>query len=640
MKTWKVCGASMVGLSLFVAGCSSDSSEATGSSDDALVLSNGAGAGPELYAQDPCENPAAFASAHGFHLIVAASGEHNIVGTNGPDLIVGTGGDDTIHAEGGADIVCAGYGEDTVFGGDGDDYIDGGGDNDTLNGEAGNDLIHGRGGSDTIHGGDDDDEIFGDILDDTLYGDSGDDLLIGGHGTDVMFGGDGNDFMRGDTGNDAFIGGNGKDVASFATAMPPGQPEEVGGKAAPTGVKVDFKDDCAAAGDVGNGVKTHDGCAYGDGANEPLDSIEIVIGSPYDDVFISDATTVRYIGGYGNDTCDGTACGTALPAGAENKIFVTLDDTARDVGLIVHATDAAENINIVRDSGGFRVVPVSATLFAGPGCHADGAAVECGTTHVLRYVAAWMGDGNDTVNVAESASTPRAFPNDMTAHVNGGDGDDALYGGDEQDVLFSGPTGRDRLFGYNGGDALLSESRKWPAKTCTPAEAATDPHCDENKPDAVDYTDGTDELYGGPGDDQLVADYPCGSHYYSGGGGEDIAGFARSGSFDIKAQLGGAATITQSFHGLAFNPQLCDESRGTQIEGDLEILEASSGNDELWGNDAPNTIWGREGNDVIHGLGGDDTLLGLEGNDSLYGGAGFDTLNGGTGTNQIFQDAN
>jgi Ca2+-binding RTX toxin-like protein len=254
-----------------------------------------------------------------------------------------------------------------------------------------------------------------------------------------------------------------------------------------------------------------------------------------------------------------------------------------------------------------------------------------------------MDDGNDVVKLAEAAAGgSQSFPLDMTAHVNGGNGNDFLHGGDEQDVFFSGPTGEDHLFGNKGGDALLSESRKWPKKDCSALSAkqqAENPRCTENKPDAKDYTDGADELFGGPGDDQLVIDYPCGKHHYSGGSGKDIAGFARSGRFDIHAQFAGKASIATEFHGKAFNPQLCTVASATRLEDDLEILEAADGNDNLWGNDDANVIWGREGDDRIHGLGGDDTLEGLVGDDWIYGGAGNDKLQGAGGDNRLFQDA-
>lgn len=590
------------------------------------ALSKGAGAGPAVWEDDPCRAPAAYAKAHGYHLIVAAPNQHEIHGTAKRDLIVGTDGDDEIWGHEGDDVICAGYGEDIVHGNDGSDYIDGGGDNDQLFGDGDGDVIHGRGGGDHIFGGPGDDLLFGDILDDHLFGEEGDDLLIGGHGTDVMMGGPGNDYLRGDTGNDAFIGGDGNDVASFATAMPPGQPELATKPKNPiTGVKVDFTDDCAntgfAASDVG-GKSHHDGCANGDSGNEPLDGIEIVVGSPYADVFVSGGRKI--VGGYGDDKCDGAPCGSSGSAGG---VLVAIDPAPRDSGLVVMGTSGDDAIEIVAVGHVLRVRSSKGPLVAGHACRLVGAEIECSIGSTIRWIAASMDDGNDVVRLGVSASFATAFPRDLTAHVTGGNGDDTLIGGDEEDVLFSGPTGEDRLYGHDGDDALLSESRKWPT-AC--------PTCLEQKPKAAAYTDGGDELFGGPGDDQLVADYPCGHHLYSGGGGKDVAGFARSGRFGITAQLAGAASVVKDFHGIAFNPALCGKESGTRFaDDDLEILEAADGDDELWGNDRANIVWGREGNDRIHGLAGDDLLQGLVGEDWVFGGAGNDRLQG----EHLFPDA-
>src|SRR5690606_31973671 len=87
------------------------------------------------------------------------------------------------------------------------------------------------------------------------------------HGTDLLDGGGGADFLRGDTGNDAFIGGGGYDVASFATALPPGQPE--------------VKNDGTTNPITGVAIKS--GRSDGDGGNEGLGDIESIVGSPFTD---------------------------------------------------------------------------------------------------------------------------------------------------------------------------------------------------------------------------------------------------------------------------------------------------------------------------------------------------------------------
>ena len=209
-----------------------------------------------------------------------------------------------------------------------------------------------------------------------------------------------------------------------------------------------------------------------------------------------------------------------------------------------------------------------------------------------------------------------------------------LTGGDEQDVFFSGITGEDWLYGNGGDDALLSESEpSFNAAKLT-----------QNVP----YIDGADHLFGGDGNDQLVADFPCGGHEFSGGTGIDIAGFARSGNLPIHAQLAQAKATTRpskcrftDMHTIrravpGYNGAFCTVAQGTKFHPDLEILEASSANDLLYGNDENNMIWGREGDDEIHGLEGNDHLMGLDGNDRIYGEGGEDVLEGGAGNDQLF----
>lgn len=502
--------------------------------------------------------------------------DHKFIGTPGPDVIFGTPEKDEIYGGGGEDIICAG---------DGPDYIDGGGDNDYIDAGAGNDVVHGRGGSDTIWGGADDDILYGDILDDHIYGEGGSDVLIGGHGTDYLHGGDGADFLRGDTGNDTLIGGKGVgDIASFETAMPPGQGGGI------DGVLVDFTDRCVQDDDP---KKTkHDGCASGDGYREPLDGVEQVIGSPYDDKFVSRGGRTLH-GSYGNDqfdvTTDDTDSKGPAPAG-----LVFLAVALRDTGVVVRGTTGDDTLQVHGVGGDIEVT--GANLTPGSGCGPMQGGVRC--PGQPNFVAVYGDDGKDTIDVTGD------FRDEFIAHVSGGRDDDTITGAGEEDVFFSGVTGKDVLKGMGGDDALLSESEPFP----------------KGKPMAAAYGGGKDTLFGGDGNDQLVADYPCGNHEFHGGDGFDIAGFARSGDLPITAQLGGSAETKKPFHGRAFNPALCPDfmTWGTTIASDLEVLEAAGGHDELWGDDGPNTIWGRGGNDEIHPLGGHDDVRGADGFDQIW----------------------
>ncbi len=616
-----------------------------GQDDQALM--HGGGDGPPVWKDDPCDDPNLQTSA-GVKVSVQ-NGVHVFVGTGQHNVIVGTDGPDVIWGGGGGDIICGRGGEDEIHAGAGDDFVNGGAGNDTIFGGAGNDVLHGGAGGDEIHGGDGDDLVFGDLLDDKLWGDDGDDLLVGGHGTDEMHGGKGNDFFRGDTGNDSFEGGEGTDVVSFMTAMPPGEGEPNHPHAGDgiDGVIVNFTDPCVDANDPQQ--VHHDGCAFGDGKGEPLDSIEIVIGSPYADHFITSNPDTTFIGGAGddkfdtpnaakvhdgpgNDTFNGQPIGNPGPTGAPGKVFVYVEDHVRDLGVIVAGTTKGDDLSIHPNQHQLQVDGAGPTqLDAGPGCAMQGPqSVICNIPHTLRFVAAYGDDGDDHIKLTGN------FPRDFTAHVNGGRGDDQIRGGDEADVLFTGVEGQDWLWGMGGDDALLSESEpSFNALKLT---------------QQVPYTDGADHLFGGPGNDQLVADFPCGGHEYSGGDGIDIAGFARSGALPITAQLaqvGDNPSVKNPFYGRAYNPEydwtgahtpgaFCSVSAGTTFHPDLEILEASSANDDLWGNDQDNVIWGRKGNDRIHGLAGDDVLAGLEGDDAIWGDDGNDVLQGGPGYDTLY----
>jgi Ca2+-binding RTX toxin-like protein len=394
-----------------------------------------------------------------------------------------------------------------------------------------------------------------------------------------MDGGPGDDWLRGDTNGDDFIGGPGDDVASFMTARPTGK----SGKNAKTVVDIDLPK----------------GRANGDGADEVLKGIEKVIGSPFDDSLVGAAD--KLAPSHGNDLCNGSPCGygasPALP-------FVFVDARPRDTGVIVLGGTDDDHLVFSRENGDVVVTETSGgVLHAGAHCtQIAPTVVKCQPKAPLKYLMAFGDDGNDELTIEDG------FPRDFNAHLDGGDGDDDLFGADGEDVLFSGRSGVDRLDGGPGDDALISES-----------------YADDRGKSGKDYPGGADTLLGRGGNDQLVTDYPCGRHFYSGGPGVDIAGFARVGDRAIHAQLGGPVSKKANFHGKAFLPGVCDvDLYGTHLEDDLEILEGSKGNDHLFGNDRDNIIWGRQGKDLLAGFGGTDVLLGHEGADQVHGGDGDD----------------
>ncbi len=494
---------------------------------------------------------------------------NTLTGTSRPDLIFGGDGNDTIRANQSSDIICAGGGAD---------YVEGGSGQDRIYGEAGNDVLHGGMHGDWIHGDDGNDDIFGDILDDKLFGDGGEDLLVGRHGTEHMEGGRGSDYLRGDTNADDFIGGIGYDVASFATARPSGRAE----RGAPYVMQVDL------------GRRRADG----DGFEERVKGIEQVVGSPFNDQLTGKA---KMSSGFGDDQCNGAPCGF----GQAPLPFVYVDARKRDTGVIVLGGPGNDILQISHPGKDVSVFTPGATITAGPGCEQTRADfVTCNIPHPLRYVVAWGGDGDDEIKISGE------FPRDFESHLDGGDGNDKLYGRGGADIMFGGRHGEDRLEAAGGDDALISES-----------------YADDRAKFGSEYGGGFDTLLAGDGNDQLVSDYPCGKHYYSGGTGLDIAGFARVGARPIHAQLSGPINDgdRSEFYGKAFLPNVCNpDDYGTRLEDDLEILEGSKGNDKLYGNNRDNIIWGRQGNDLLLGFGGVDRLDGNEGADRVHGGEGED----------------
>jgi Ca2+-binding RTX toxin-like protein len=479
-------------------------------------------------------------------------------GTSGDDVLLGSPRSQMILGRAGNDHVCAGDGNDTVLG------------------QAGDDTIHGEGRGDTLFGGGGTDRIYGDILDDDLYGGPAPDLLIGGHGVDAMYGGAGNDLLRGGTNRDCLYGQGGSNAASFATATPPGPPGS-----GIAGVRVDLNDPTKGECPRGGG-----GRADGDGDGEVLKDIQFVVGSAFGDS-IRGRPGAGVDAGLGDDSCPdfgpgqaGCGGGDEKPAGTFAYIFESNTGTQPDPGLIVRAPQGVpdETISVSGSGGTVAVAVAGGALAAGPHCTSQGGSVaSCApATGPLSYVMVYGEDNADTINIGAG------LPPDATVDADGGPGDDTLNGSGAGEVLFGGDSaGSDALNGGGGGDALISEGG--------------------------DRASGPDLLSGGPDSDQLVTDYPCAGHTFSGGAGTDVAGFARS-TLGVRARLGGRATLAGGG---------CAAGSPTRILLDSEILEGTNLADRLTGSRKGETIWGRGGGDLLVGKAGADLLEGFGGADLI-----------------------
>ncbi|WP_366855650.1 tail fiber protein [Brevundimonas sp.] len=167
--------------------------------------------------------------------------------------------------------------------------------------------------------------------------------------------------------------------------------------------------------------------------------------------------------------------------------------------------------------------------------------------------------------------------------LNGGAGDDILYGGGSGDTL-SGNDGADQLRGGAGGDTLNGGA-------------------------------GDDLLLGGSGADALNGD-----------AGNDTVSYATSGA-GVIARLGQVG--------------IGGDAQGDTFTG-IEKLIGSAYADELRGSGGANRLEGGQGDDVLNGRGGADQLIGGSGSDTAsYANAASGViarLDGGAGTGEANGD--
>jgi Ca2+-binding RTX toxin-like protein len=197
---------------------------------------------------------------------------------------------------------------------------------------------------------------------------------------------------------------------------------------------------------------------------------------------------------------------------------------------------------------------------------------------ISKEIIANAGTDDDTIDIRVN----------IKSRLNGGIGNDILYGNDRNDELY-GDEGVDRLIGRNGDDYL-------------------------------DGGDGKDRLYGDEGNDILIGG--SGEDLLVGGKGNDILD---GGSEDDK------------LYGDDGNDELKGMAGNDLLIGGLgkDTLRGGSGNDNLLGLEDDDFLYGDEGNDLLDGYGGNDTLIGGIGDDRLFGNIGDDILFGEAGDDEL-----
>jgi Ca2+-binding RTX toxin-like protein len=137
---------------------------------------------------------------------------------------------------------------------------------------------------------------------------------------------------------------------------------------------------------------------------------------------------------------------------------------------------------------------------------------------------------------------------------------------------------------------------------------------------------GDDVVYGGDGPDNLIG----------GPGAPTDCGNLGCTKFDTDEFFGGQGSDTIDYSSRDENLTIAldgSNRSGGYMEKDtltsIENANGGSGNDTIYGNDAPNSLTGRSGTDGIVGLKGNDYLSGGAGNDFLDGRDDNDYVEGG-----------
>lgn len=209
------------------------------------------------------------------------------------------------------------------------------------------------------------------------------------------------------------------------------------------------------------------------------------------------------------------------------------------------------------------------------------------------------GDVGDTIRGFGGYDTLNAY-NPLAINVNWSI-IDILEGGDGNDTLRGKNGGTDKLYGGAGDDQLIPLQRY-------------------NEPDGS-VLDGTNEMIGGLGNDKYFI--------YTGGPAFNIlTELPNEGTDTIYLQREGGYTLPANFENLylqTFN------SSQDGVGNDLA--------NAIHGNNKFNNISGRGGNDLLKGYGDVDFIDGEAGNDQLYGGLGADWLWGKTGADIFFYES-
>ena len=613
-----------------------------------------------------------------------------------------------IYGFGGDDALGGSEGNDYIYGGEGRDLIAGAGGKDLLDGGAGDDFIYANSRlyalerilpnerwkmpdngieeifagrtwgvyktsagewrtsgiyqqtddtgdeGDRLFGGSGGDRIYGSNLGDYIYGARNHDMTlpqIEQHGNDDIVGLGGDDIIEGNGGDDTIYGDGYTKIDDMRYVNPKnhGRDTLAGG----------YGDDHIYGGGNNDTIFGGDGndYLYGDQSFGDFSASQ----SDYLPNEFQGIDTIR--GGAGHDIIMGGGNNDYLYGGLGN------DRIWGDYGNYEAAKRAFGDDEICGDEGEDTLHGGYGTDTIHGGAHDD--EIWGGAGMDFLY-----GDaGNDFMHGDDDGSSAEM---DGFDHMEGGDGDDIMFGGggggDEYDLILGngdellGGDGNDQIYGNTyknyGADGInyllggRGNDKLWGAGN-------TDHIFGGEDNDLITGFAGDDWLYGEEGDDRIYGDESQSSwgnpyvmtgvdHIYGGAGNDYLDG--GNGDDWVYGDEGSDSVLGYFGDDHVFGSDGDDDVAGGA--GD-DYVYGGDGNDRLWGDwpvaslDAdPNAggadhLFGGRGDDQMDGGYGDDELHGDEGNDLLYANAGNDTLLGGegndelnavSGTNRLFGD--
>ena len=158
-------------------------------------------------------------------------------------------------------------------------------------------------------------------------------------------------------------------------------------------------------------------------------------------------------------------------------------------------------------------------------------------------------------------------------------------------------------------------------------------------PTTIDLAEGDDYASSGMQDDLIIGG--AGNDSINASGGNNIVWGDTVGEQDLPT--GGLDVLSSLggndiIYGGGANDQIFSGAGDDYVNAGMgdDVVGAGMGNDRVYGNGGNDSLYGDEGDDVISGGAGADTLVGRTGEDILIGGTGGDSINGDDGRDILF----